>query len=60
MEDAMTDPLDEALAFIEHMLRDLGDVELAVPQAFFDELDELTAPRATANNQPMPFFGIRG
>ncbi len=40
---------DEAFAAFEKTLRDLGDVELAVPQAFFTELEELceAAPRTS-------------
>ena len=49
---------DEAFATFEKTLRDLGDVELAVPHALLEELDELAQPR---NLTPMmPIFGIRG
>lgn len=47
------------LAEFESTLRALGDVELAVPHAFLDELDELSAPRVH-NPNPTPFFGVRG
>jgi hypothetical protein len=42
---AEMDRQNEALAEIEATMRALGDVELAVPKAFLDELDELTTPR---------------
>lgn len=48
---------DEALAGIQASLRELGDVELIVPHAFLDELDELARPR---NTPPAPVTGIRG
>jgi hypothetical protein len=49
---------NETLKELEATLRSLGDVELAVPQAFLDELDELTTTRPTT--PAMPIFGIRG
>lgn len=48
-----------SFAEFENALRDLGDVELAVPHAFLEELDELTTPRVK-NNPTTPFFGVRG
>ena len=67
----MNDPLEtlqaelarqnESLSAFEQTLRGLGDdVQLAVPQTFFDELEELTQPRVINTNPTMPFFGIRG
>jgi hypothetical protein len=49
---------NEALEELEATLQSLGDVELAIPQAFLDELDELTTPRPPT--PAMPIFGIRG
>lgn len=49
---------DEAFAAFEATLRALGDVELAVPHAVLEELDELARPRAPT--AAMPLFGIRG
>jgi hypothetical protein len=49
---------NEALKELEATLQSLGDVELAVPHAFVDELDELTKPRPPT--PAMPTFGIRG
>lgn len=49
---------NEALAELEGTLRTLGDVDLEVPKAFLEELDELTAPRA-ATNPAMSVYGIR-
>jgi predicted nucleic acid-binding Zn-ribbon protein len=49
---------NDSLEAFEQALGNLGDVELAVPHAILEELDELTSPR---NPNPMvPFFGIRG
>lgn len=50
---------DEAFAAFEKTLRDLGDVELAVPHAFLEELEELARPQ-NPNPPTMPLFGIRG
>jgi hypothetical protein len=52
---------NESLAAIEQTLRGLDDgVQLAIPQAFFDELEELTQPRVINESPTMPFFGMRG
>ncbi len=49
---------NETMKELEATLQSLGDVELAVPQTFFDELEEITSPRTTT--PAMPVFGIRG
>ena len=49
---------NEGLKELETTLRALGDVELAVPKAFFEDLEDATAPRA--QTPAMPVFGIRG
>ena len=56
--EAMFEQQNEALAEFEATLRDLGDVELMVPNTFFEELEELiTAP----TNITTPFtFALRG
>lgn len=48
---------NQAFAEIEATLRSFGAVELGIPSTFFEELDELTAPRITTPT--MPTFGIR-
>jgi hypothetical protein len=60
MEDVMPDPFDteNVLADLEQALHALGEVELPIPTAFFDELEALTTVPTT--NDAMPFFGIRG
>jgi len=49
---------NEDIAQLEAVLRTFGDVDISVPRAFLEELDELTAPRA-ATTPAMPVFGIR-
>jgi hypothetical protein len=48
---------DAELERFETAVCALGDVELAVPTAVLQELDELTLSRTT--NPTMPVFGIR-
>lgn len=47
---------DEALESFESTLTSLGDVELAIPRAFFDELEDVTSRHTTTIEMP---FGIR-
>ena len=49
---------NDVLLQLETTLRTLGDVELSVPKAFLEELDELAAARP-AHHLAMPVFGIR-
>jgi len=50
---------DEAWQEVESFLASLDDVELAVPQTFLDELEELARPRVHFNNNNAVPFGIR-
>ncbi len=54
---AEMDRQNQMFAEIEVSLRAFGEVELAVPQAFLDELDELTTP--CSHTPAMPAFAIR-
>lgn len=47
---------DEELRELTRTLEALGDAGLVVPRAFFDDLDELTAPRLAAQHH---FMGLR-
>ena len=49
---------NETMKELEATLKSFGDVELAVPKEFFDELEEATSPQTTT--PAMPIFGIRG
>jgi hypothetical protein len=53
---------DEAWKEVESILTSLGDVQLAIPQTFLDEIEELARPRVqfdnNNNNNAVP-FGIR-
>lgn len=51
---------DEEWNQIHATLMSLGDVKLAVPQTFLDEIEELARPRGHFNDNNAVPFGIRG
>jgi hypothetical protein len=51
---------DEVLAELTAFLASLGDVQIQLPQSFFDELEELAQHRTPINRQPALAFGVRG
>ena len=50
---------NQTMKELETALLSLGDVELAVPKAFFEELEELCAAGVN-QTVVLPAFGIRG